>query len=224
MSPRRVSSPRKVGARPRVKGAASQEKTPGEKKTRSKALTCNETNQEATKLNQGRMAAPPCWRSNAMEKSASLSNFDVDIENWDSDSDSSAPNGGNQADAFVVVRKSDIAKPKSEKKLKNTKRPDKLAKIAEATELNQKKASRRALGARRTNNNESEASSEKNSIKSPSFRKIKFIRKSETEQGAPEIEIEVGPMDDISAVTHDTKYTAKSKRKGSSRTLEAPSL
>jgi hypothetical protein len=269
MSPMRVSSPRKAGARLRVKVAASQEKTPVEKKSRSeaKALTCNETNQEATEPNQGKMASPPLWRSNAMEKGASLKSFVV--EDWDSDSDSSAPDGGNQEDAFVVERKSGIAKPKSEKKVKNTKLPDKLSKIDEATESNQKMASKKALGASntgRTNNSESEESSEKNNIKKPASRKIKFIRKSEIEEGrkpentegmnskkteitpaansatklissgkphdksyqAPEIEIEieveVGPMDDISPVTQASKYTAKSKRKGSSRTLEAPSL
>jgi hypothetical protein len=86
----------------------------------------------------------------------------------------------------VVEQKSDIAKPKSEKKVKNTKLPDKLANIDEATESNQKPVStgRRALGARRTNNDDAseDDSSEKTSIKKPFLRRINLIPKSEIEQ------------------------------------------
>jgi hypothetical protein len=148
--------------------------------TNVKALTRNETNQKATKPNQGRTAAPR-WGSSAMEKAASIFNFGID--NWDSDSDSdtdpSAPDGGNQADALVADRKSDSTKPKSEKKVKNTKLPGKLAKIDEAKESNHKPASIRALGLRRTNSYKPVDSSGGNIITST---RIKVIPKSEIEQ------------------------------------------
>jgi hypothetical protein len=91
--------------------------------------------------------------------------------------------GGDHTNAFVIERRSDIAKPKSEKKVKNTKLPGKLAKIDEAKESNHKPASiRRALGDIRTNSYKPVVSSGGNSIKKPASTRIKFIPNSEIEQ------------------------------------------
>jgi hypothetical protein len=161
-----------------------------------KALARNKTNQEAAKPNQGRTAAPG-WRASKMVKAASL--FNLSTKN--SDYDSSAPDGRNQADAFAVEQKSVIVEPKSEKKVKNTKLLANLAKIDEAKESNnQNPASRRALGARRTKSDKSEESrkarlarrrtksntpedsSEKNSIKKLASRRMKCIPMSGIEE------------------------------------------